>query len=281
MQLRGSPTVRKPFTHGGVVLAAFAVCAASSLPARAAEGDPPPVQTPVTISAGTVFNLAPVFDDKGNPVFPWLHEVRGIVQASNLGNCVVGFNVSINGGTACAGNHAFCLSGTMTITTLAGDKLLANVVGWADADPKDPKPTPSMYILHYDATITGGTGKLTGAGGQGVVAGAFMFSDTDDTDDPDHADNTFCNSYAGVATWRFDGVLQTPAGPQLMIQSAAGKGLAVSWPASAQGWQLQEKARLDHPNWTDVGAAPEEVNGRKQTALPAPDGERFYRLHKP
>lgn len=32
-----------------------------------------PVETPVTITAGTVFNLAPVFDNQGAPVFPWLH----------------------------------------------------------------------------------------------------------------------------------------------------------------------------------------------------------------
>lgn len=85
-----------------------------------------------------------------------------------------------------------------------------------------------MFLLHYDATITGGTGKLAGAGGQGVVTGAFMFSDTDATDDPDHSDNVFCNAYAGVATWRFDGIMTTPAGPALRIEAAPDKMLAVS-----------------------------------------------------
>lgn len=259
-------------------LAAAAVLVFTSPPSRAAD---PPVETAVTITAGTVFNLSPVFDTNGAPVFPWLHEVRGIVQVSNLGNCVVGFTVSINGGNACAGSHAFCLSGTMTITTLAGDKLNADVLGWADPDPQDPKANPSMYLLHYDTTITGGTGKLAGAGGQGVVTGAFMFSDMDATDDPDHSDNVFCNAYAGVATWRFDGVVTTPAGPQLMIQSTAGRTVTVSWPAAApDGWQLQHKSGLDHPNWSDVSATPEEANGRKQVALPAAEGDRFYRLQK-
>jgi hypothetical protein len=167
----------------------------------------------------------------------------------------------------------------MTITTLAGDKLTANVVGWADPGPMDKKASPSMYLLHYDATITGGTGALAGAGGQGVVTGAFMSSDTDDTDDPDHSDNVFCNAYAGVATWRFEGVVQTPAGPRLALAPAAEKKLTVSWPASAPGWRLQEKTGLDQPAWSEVAAAPEEVNGRKQMAVPAGQGNRFYRLH--
>ncbi|MBE7501656.1 MAG: hypothetical protein HS113_15400 [Verrucomicrobiales bacterium] len=278
MKHRFTIPIPQRFTRSVTALAAIGLCTFSLGKGRAAE---PPVETPVTITAGTVFNLAPVFDDQGNPVFPWLHEVRGLVQVSSLGNCVVGFHVSINGGNACEGNHAFCLSGTMTITTLAGDKLLANVVGWADPDPKDPKPNPSMYLLHYDATITGGTGTLAGAGGQGIVTGAFMFSDTDDTDDPDHSDNVFCNSYAGVATWRFDGVVQSPAGPRLMIQAAPNKTVTVSWPASEQGWQLQEKPGLDHPSWNDVTAATEELEGRKRAALPASEGNRFYRLRKP
>ena len=45
------------FTHGVVAPTAFAVCAVPSLRARAAEGDPPPVETAVTIIAGIVFNL--------------------------------------------------------------------------------------------------------------------------------------------------------------------------------------------------------------------------------
>lgn len=244
----------------------------------AAEGDAPPAGTRVTISAGTVFNLSPVFDTNGGPVYPWQHEVRGIVQVSNLGNCVVGFNVSINGGSACEGNHLFCLSGTMTITTLGGDKLHANVVGWADPDPNDKKPSPSMYLLHYDTTITGGTGKLAGSSGQGVVGGAFMFSDTDATDDTDPSDNTFCNSYAGVATWQFDGVVQTP--PQLTVESTAGKTVVVSWPDSGQGWRLQQNTALGNPSWSDVTSAPDQVNGRKQMAVPSPAGDQFFRLRK-
>ena len=259
-------------------IAAIGLCVGSSPVTQAA--DSPPVETQITMSAGTVFNLAPVFDSQGAPVFPWLHEVRGLVQVSNLGNAIVGFNVSIHGGNACEGNHAFCLSGTMTITTLAGEKLHANVVGWADADPNDSKPSPSMYLLHYDTTITGGTGKLAGASGHGVVTGAFMFSDTDATDDPDHSDNTFCNAYAGVATWRFDGVMTTPVVPALRIEAAPDRKVTVSWPASAQGWRLQTKTALGQATWSEVGATAAEASGRKQVAVPATEGSQFYRLKR-
>jgi len=156
------------------------------------------------INAGTVFNLAPVFDANGNPVFPWFHEVRGVVQVSNLGNCKVVFHVTINAGTD---GHANDLEGTMTITTLAGDKLETSVVGWGNPDPKDP--SGRMFTLHYDVTVTGGTGKLEGARGFGEINGAFMFSGNPG-EDADTSDDRFCDGYAGVATWLYEGVLVLP-----------------------------------------------------------------------
>ncbi len=152
------------------------------------------------INAGTTFNLNTVFGPDLQPVFPWLHEVRGIAQVSDLGNCNALFQVAINGGSACPGGHVFCLSGTMKLTTLAGDELTADVVGWADPDPNDPNPQASTYTLHYDVVMTGGTGSLQGATGKGVIKGAFQFCGA----------NCFCDSYAGVATWMYDGVLRLP-----------------------------------------------------------------------
>jgi hypothetical protein len=166
-------------------------------------------KTRVAMSAGTVFDLNNL-DAEGKLLpFPWKHQVRGIAQVSNLGNCRVFFDVSINPGSDCKGKHLFCLSGTMTVTTLAGDKLETEVVGWADPDPKDPKPNPTMFKLHYDVTITGGTGKLAGARGLGDVEGAFMFAGAPGGD-ADPTDDLFCEGYAGVATWQFDGLLMLP-----------------------------------------------------------------------
>jgi hypothetical protein len=152
------------------------------------------------MSAGTVFNLNNYDPEKKVYLpYPWKHQVHGIVQVSDYGNCRVFFDVSINDGADCAGGHLFCLSGSMTVTTLAGDKLETKVLGWADPDPNDP--TGSMFLLHYDVEITKeGTGVFAGARGFGNVEGAFSFSGPE----------RFCEGYAGVATWHFDGVLMLP-----------------------------------------------------------------------
>ena len=153
------------------------------------------------MNAGTVFNLN-AYDAEGNPLpYPWQHEVRGIVRVSNLGNCKVFFAVNINAGT---GGHSFDLVGQMTITTGAGDKLESEVRGWADADPD----AAGMFNLHYDVEIKSGTGQLDGAQGWGDVEGAFMFSGDPDGDDP--TDDRFCEGYAGVANWDFEGWLVLP-----------------------------------------------------------------------
>ncbi len=192
-----------PSNLGRIFAAALMLLALSQ---SALQAGPPRAKTTTSAmkgNAGTAFNLTPLWDAGGNPVFPWNHEVRGVVQLSNLGNCTARFAVKIDAGTACEGRHYFCIAGTLTITTLAGDELHADVAGWADADPKDPKPTPSMNLLHYDVTITGGTGSLQNARGSGEINGAFFFCGAD----------CFCDSYAGVATWTYDGVLQLPGKP--------------------------------------------------------------------
>ncbi len=257
-------------------LTSFGLLAASANLIRAADGAPTG-ETNLTITAGTVFNVSMVFDTNGNPVFPWKHEVRGIVQVSTLGNCLVGFQVNLTNGKDCGG-HYLCAAGTMTITTLAGDKLETQVVGWADVDPNDPKANPNMFLLHYDATITGGTGKLAGSSGQGIINGAFAFFGTDN---PEASDNVFCNGYAGVATWRFEGTLQTPVKPQLAIQRTTDGNLVVSWPASEPGWQLQHNTKLDTTTWSNVADNLQEMNGRKHLVMPlSGTGDRFYRLRK-
>lgn len=233
--------------------------------------------TAVTITAGTVFNVAMVFDTNGTPIFPWKHEVRGIVQVSTLGNCLVGFQVNLTNGKDCGG-HYLCAAGTMTITTLAGDKLEAQVVGWGDVDPNDPKANPNMFLLYYDTTITGGTGQLAGSSGHGTITGAFAFFGKDK---PEASDNVFCSGYDGVATWRFEGQLQTPAKPQLAIRCTTDRNLVVSWPAAETGWQLQHSRKLEATTWSDLASTPQEVDGRKQLILPVPaTGDRFYRLRK-
>lgn len=201
MQLVPTPIVPSLLRTGAVTVAGLVVMAACAAPLPASHGRPgvsPAAR--MTINAGTTF----VFDpDTGH------HEVRGIAQVSNLGNCRVYFDVNA---TPCSSDdgHFLCVAGTMTITTLGNDKLHTTVVGWVDFDPNDPKLPPTMGSLHYDVTVTGGTGGLAGARGHGRIHGAAMFVGPDGPDDTDPTDDGFCDGYLGVATWRFDGVLLLP-----------------------------------------------------------------------
>jgi hypothetical protein len=153
----------------------------------------------MTINAGTVWKLDPNFH----------HEVRGVVQVSNLGNCKVFF--AVDPAPCAAGDqHFLCIAGTMVITTLAGDKLFTNVAGWIDPDPDDPKQSPTMFKLHYDVTITGGTGQLAGVHGWGEINGVALSAGPDGPEDTDPTDDRFCDGYSGVATWLYNGILLLP-----------------------------------------------------------------------
>jgi hypothetical protein len=175
------------------------VLAASAGPGDAGFDPSKRNRTRMTINAGTVWKLDANFH----------HEVRGVVQVSNLGNCKVFFEVDP---TPCASGdeHFLCIAGTMTITTLAGDKLYTAVAGWIDPDPDDPKEVPTMFKLHYNVTITGGTGELVGARGRGEINGIAMFAGPDGPEDTDPTDDRFCDGYTGVATWLYEGVLLLP-----------------------------------------------------------------------
>ena len=66
--------------------------------------------------------------------------------------------------------------------------------------------------------------------------------------------------------------------PELALTRTATNSVVVSWPASLEGWQLQENATLTPAQWTDVSRLPQEVNGRNQVIVAPPAGNRFYRL---
>lgn len=200
MQTIEPPKTRIPRRVFGLSLAALTAWAALSPDhIQANHGQPRPViQGRMKINAGTVFNLDANLH----------HEVRGIAQVSNLGNCRVYFDVNL---FPCAsGEHFLCAVGTMTLTTLAGDKLHTEVVGWIDFDPNDPKVPPSVGNFHYDVTVKGGTGKLAEARGRGEINGAAMFVGPDGPEDADPTDDGFCDGYEGVATWLYEGVLLLP-----------------------------------------------------------------------
>jgi len=106
------------------------------------------------------------------------------------------------------------------------------------------------------------------------------------------------DAHCEVAVWRVDGrpvqtngstftlfdvatnhTLQvTFVAPELALTRTATNSVVVSWPASLEGWQLQENATLTPAQWTDVSRLPQEVNGRNQVIVAPPAGNRFYRL---
>ena len=68
--------------------------------------------------------------------------------------------------------------------------------------------------------------------------------------------------------------------PALTLERTATNSVIVSWPASLEGWQLQENPDLDPPGWVDLNT-PSQVVGDRHEVLVAPvAGRRFYRLLK-
>jgi hypothetical protein len=76
-------------------------------------------------------------------------------------------------------------------------------------------------------------------------------------------------------------VVPTPdGGPQLAIQSTTTNTVLISWPASAEGFELRQSSNLNTPTWT---VPPQVVNtsgGSKFIIVNPPVGNLFYRLNK-
>ena len=69
--------------------------------------------------------------------------------------------------------------------------------------------------------------------------------------------------------------------PQLNLVVAAQGSVAVSWPATATGYALQECSMLNPPDWRATTNEVGSVNGQSQVTLPTVPGARFFRLHGP
>lgn len=64
----------------------------------------------------------------------------------------------------------------------------------------------------------------------------------------------------------------------LRVDDVTAAGLVFSWPADAEGYQLQASPGLSPSQWTNHTAVPEVVNGRKVITLPIGTGTQFFRL---
>ena len=77
------------------------------------------------------------------------------------------------------------------------------------------------------------------------------------------------------------GAAAPPTKPQLSLALTPTNSIVLAWPATASGFLLQESQSLQAANWATNAAIPVVIGASKQVVLPAPTGNRFYRLIQP
>jgi hypothetical protein len=70
-------------------------------------------------------------------------------------------------------------------------------------------------------------------------------------------------------------------GPPLTIARTATNTLAVSWPAPAADFTLQENTNIASTNWSALSTTPADDGTNKTIIIDPPAGNRFYRLFHP
>jgi hypothetical protein len=73
----------------------------------------------------------------------------------------------------------------------------------------------------------------------------------------------------------------TPGTPLLTIQVSQNNAVVLAWPASSTSWTLQQNTDLVSGTWISLTNGVNSVSGQNQVILPAPSGNRFYRLKSP
>jgi hypothetical protein len=74
--------------------------------------------------------------------------------------------------------------------------------------------------------------------------------------------------------------VQTPGAPLLTIRLTSTNTVAVSWPSSSAGWNLQQHTNLATTNWIAVGPIPSDDGTSKTVIVNPPAGNRFFRLFR-
>jgi hypothetical protein len=77
--------------------------------------------------------------------------------------------------------------------------------------------------------------------------------------------------------------VQTPGAPWLTIMYTATNSVVVSWPLPAEGWVLEWTNRVVGVSapWPQVSLPCQTNTVQAWVVVPAPNGNQFYRLHKP
>jgi hypothetical protein len=78
--------------------------------------------------------------------------------------------------------------------------------------------------------------------------------------------------------------IQTPGGPQLRVTRSGGN-VIISWPDPSTDFVLQEAGALANPStstlWNNYSGSVTTSGGEKRVTLPAPAGNKYFRLRKP
>jgi hypothetical protein len=85
--------------------------------------------------------------------------------------------------------------------------------------------------------------------------------------------------------WSIASAIQTPGAPRLTVTRNPSTGaVTISWPKPAEGWLLDQTSALASPatstSWSQV-SPPYSTNATDVSiTVPAPAGDRYYRLRK-
>jgi hypothetical protein len=132
------------------------------------------------------------------------------------------------------------------------------------------------YELNW-YTIDGGGGTSSG--------GSFTLSGT--IGQPDAGGPMVGGSYSLTGGfWSIISAIQTPGAPLLSVTRNPVTGaVSITWPQPAENWLLDQATVLTLPPvaipWSQVGFPYQTNNGVISITIPAPAGNRYYRLRKP
>jgi len=132
---------------------------------------------------------------------------------------------------------------------------------------------PPQFAVDW-SVVAGGGG--TSAGGVYAVSGTISQPGASTVSGGDF---TLVGGFWGVIA-----AVQAPGAPTLSAALTAQNTVLVLWPAPAVGWRLQATENLLNEGavWTEI-PPPYQTNAANMIFFtePAPEGNKFYRLHKP
>jgi hypothetical protein len=127
------------------------------------------------------------------------------------------------------------------------------------------------YTINW-STLDGGGGTSTG--------GVYAVSGT--IGQPDAGMMSGGTYTLNGGFWGIVAAVQTEGAPYLTV-ARSNNSVVVSWPLPATGWLLHATTNLVTGGslWTEIPPSYQTNGANLQFTEPSPEGNRFYRLHKP